>query len=328
MPNRPGKSTAPPASVLVSELLGDELSDLRLTLISGEQHLDNRITHPRVQKPGLAFAGYYDYIKPGRVQIVGESELTYLKTVAAAERAERLARIASLPIPVLVVTKGLTPLPDLLEHFRARQVPILSSKALSSEVIKRLSYFLEDHLVPSTRVHGVLLDIYGLGVLLIGSSGVGKSEAALDLITRGHSLVSDDRVNIKRYPNGELIGYADEPIKHHMELRGLGIVNVKDLFGLAAVRDRRPIDLVVELELWQEGKVYDRLGLDETVYEILDTPCPYIRMPLSLGRNVANLVEIAARNHVLKLQGTHSAREFARKLEEQLERNRKGRPRR
>ncbi len=328
MPNRSGKSTAPPAAVLVSELLGDELSDLRLTLISGEQHLDNRITHPRVQKPGLAFAGYYDYIKPGRVQIVGESELTYLKTVAAAERAERLERIASLPIPVLVVTKGLTPLPDLLEQFRARQVPILSSKALSSEVIKRLSYFLEDHLVPSTRVHGVLLDIYGLGVLLIGSSGVGKSEAALDLITRGHSLVSDDRVNIKRYPNGELIGYADEPIKHHMELRGLGIVNVKDLFGLAAVRDRRPIDLVVELELWQEGKVYDRLGLDETVYEILETPCPYIRMPLSLGRNVANLVEIAARNHVLKLQGTHSAREFARKLEEQLERNRKGRPRR
>jgi HPr kinase/phosphorylase len=328
MPNRPGKPTAPPPSVLVSELLGDELSDLKLTLISGEQHLDNRITHPRVQKPGLAFAGYYDYIKPGRVQIVGESELTYLKTVAAVERAERLAHIASLPIPVLVVTKGLSPLPDLLEHFRARQVPILSSKALSSEVIKRLSYFLEDHLVPSTRVHGVLLDIYGLGVLLIGSSGVGKSEAALDLITRGHSLVSDDRVNIKRYPNGELIGYADEPIKHHMELRGLGIVNVKDLFGLAAVRDRRPIDLVVELELWQEGKVYDRLGLDETVYEILETPCPYIRMPLSLGRNVANLVEIAARNHVLKLQGTHSAREFARKLEEQLERNRKGRPRR
>ena len=228
----------------------------------------------------------------------------------------------------MVFTKGLAPMPDLLEACREREVPVLSSKALSSEVIKRLSYFLEDHLVPSTRVHGVLLDIYGLGVLLIGSSGVGKSEAALDLITRGHSLVSDDRVNIKRYPSGELIGYADEPIKHHMELRGLGIINVKDLFGLAAIRERRSIDLVVELELWQEGKVYDRLGLDETVFEILDTPCPYIRMPLALGRNVANLVEIAARNHVLKLQGTHSAREFARKLEEQLERNRKGKPRR
>lgn len=310
-------------SVMVSELLGEELPDLHLTVLSGEQHLDNPITHPRVQKPGLAFAGYYAYIKPGRVQIVGESELEYLQTVEPAERRERLRRVAGLPIPVVVITKGLSPMPEMLEEFRARQVPVLTSTALSSVVIKRLSYFLEDHLVPSTRLHGVLLDVYGLGVLLIGSSGVGKSEAALDLITRGHSLVSDDRVTIKRYPSGELLGYSEETLKHHMELRGLGIINVKDLFGLAAIRDRKTIDLVVELEPWQAGKVYDRLGLDETVYEILETPCPYIRMPVALGRNVANLVEIAARNHVLKLQGTHSAREFARKLEEQIERGRR-----
>jgi HPr kinase/phosphorylase len=173
----------------------------------------------------------------------------------------------------------------------------------------------------------VLLEIYGLGVLLIGESGVGKSESALDLITRGHSLVADDRVSIRRYPSGELVGYSDEPIKHHMELRGLGIVNVKDLFGLAAVRERKTIDLVVELVPWREGQAYDRLGLDETVYTILETPCPFIRIPVAPGRNVANLVQIAARNHVLKLQGTHSAREFARKLEEQLERKRQGRPR-
>lgn len=313
--------------VTVGELLGEELSDLRLEVISGGQHLDNTITHPRVQKPGLAFAGYYEYIKPGRVQIVGESELAYLETVDAAERRERFRRITSLPIPVLVVTKGLRPPEDLLEECRRRELPVLASTALSSDVIKRIGYFLEDHLVPSTRVHGTLLEIYGLGVLLLGSSGVGKSEAALDLVTRGHSLVADDRVSVKRYPSGELVGYSDETIKHHMELRGLGIVNVKDLFGLAAVRERKSIDLVVELEAWQEGKAYDRLGLDETVYSILDTPCPYIRMPVAPGRNVAVLVEIGARNHVLKLQGTHSAREFARKLEEQLERNRKGRPR-
>lgn len=315
------------ATVEVGELLGEELSDLRLTLISGEQHLDNRITHPRVQKPGLAFAGYYDYIKPGRVQIVGESELAYLETVEEGERRTRFRRIAAMPIPVIVVTKGLTPPEDLLAECRRRQVPVLASTALSSDVIKRIGFFLEDHLVPSTRVHGTLLEIYGLGVLLLGSSGVGKSEAALDLVTRGHSLVADDRVAVKRYPSGELVGYSDETIKHHMELRGLGIVNVKDLFGLAAVRERKSIDLVVELEAWQEGKAYDRLGLDETVYSILDTPCPYIRMPVAPGRNVAVLVEIGARNHVLKLQGTHSAREFARKLEEQLERNRKGRAR-
>jgi HPr kinase/phosphorylase len=313
--------------VRVSELFGDELADLKLTVIAGENHLDNPVTHPRVQKPGLAFAGYYEYIKPGRVQIVGESELEYLKTVEPAERRERLRMIAALPIPVVVITKGLVPGDEFLDEFRARQVPVLSSKALSSVVIKQLSWFLEDHLVPSTRLHGVLLDIYGLGVLLIGSSGVGKSEAALDLITRGHSLVSDDRVTIKRYPSGELVGFSEENLKHHMELRGLGIINVKDLFGLAAIRARKPIDLVVELEPWREGQAYDRLGLDETVFSILDTPCPYIRMPVALGRNVANLVEIAARNHVLKLQGTHSAREFARKLEEQLERSRSAKPR-
>lgn len=310
------------AHVTVAQLLGDELSELKLTVLSGEQHLDNRIINPRVQKPGLAFAGYYPYIKPGRVQIVGESEIAYLKTLEPEERSERFDTITSLPVPVFVLTKGLAPLEGFLTRCQERQVPVLVSPALSSTVIKEISYFLEDQLVPWTRVHGVLLDVYGLGVLLIGNSGVGKSECALDLIARGHSLVADDRVTVKRYPNGELVGFAEGPLRHHMELRGLGIVNVQDLFGLAAVRERKAIDLVIELEHWHEGEPYDRLGLDETLYDILETPCPYLKMPVALGRNVAILVEIAARNHVLKLQGHHSAREFARKLEEELERRR------
>jgi HPr kinase/phosphorylase len=313
---------AKPASVKVSELLGDELLSLGLRVLSGENHLDNEITHPRVQKPGLAFAGYYAYIKPGRVQIIGESETEYLMTLSEEDRRERFERIAALPVPVFVITKGLAPLPGFLSSFQRREVPILASTALSSTVIKTISYFLEDHLVPQTSLHGVLLDIYGLGVLLIGESGVGKSESALDLITRGHSLVADDRVTVKRYPNGELIGFSEGPLRHHMELRGIGIINVQDLFGLASVRERKPIDLVIELEHWQPGRSYDRLGLDESVFHILETPCPYIRMPLALGRNVGILVEIAARNHVLKLQGHHSAREFVRKLEVELERNR------
>ena len=308
--------------VTVAELLGPELSDLRLKILSGEQHLDNRITNPRVQKPGLAFAGYYPYIKPGRVQIVGESENAYLRTLEREERAERFDTITSLPVPAFVITKDLEPLEGFLRRCQEREVPVLSSFALSSVVIKRLGYFLEEHLVPRTHVHGVLMDIYGLGVLLIGDSGVGKSECALDLITRGHSLVADDRVTVKRYPNSELIGFSEGPLRHHMELRGLGIINVQDLFGLASVRERRGIDLVVELEHWKEGESYDRLGLDETLFDILDTPCPYIKMPVALGRNVSILVEIAARNHVLKVQGHHSAREFARKLEEELERRR------
>lgn len=310
------------AYVEVGELLGDDLSALTMKVLAGESHLDNRITHPRVQKPGLAFAGYYPYIKPGRVQIIGESEIEYLKTLPQDEREERFRRITSLPVPVFVVTKGLTPAETFLHYCQEREVPVLSSSALSSTVIKEISYFLEDHLVPRTQVHGVLLDVYGLGVLLLGESGVGKSESALDLITRGHSLVADDVVTIKRYPNDELVGFSEGPLRHHMELRGLGIINVQDLFGLAAVRERKTIHLVIELERWEDGRVYDRLGLDETLYHLLETPCPYIRMPVALGRNIAILVEIAARNHVLKLQGHHSAREFARKLEERLERNR------
>jgi HPr kinase/phosphorylase len=309
--------------VQVSELLGEELSRLGLEVLCGESRLTNHILNPRVQKPGLAFAGYYDYIKPGRVQIIGESETAYLETLPATERLERLQTITAMPIPVFVITKGIAPLPDLLELCREREVPLLASTALSSEVIKEISFFLEEHLVPSTQIHGVLLEIYGLGVLLIGRSGVGKSECALDLISRGHSLVGDDRITVKRYPYGELVGYCEEPLRYHMELRGIGIINVKDLFGLAAVRQRHSIDLVIELEPWQDGRAYDRLGLDETLFEILEVPCPYIRMPVATGRNLSILVEIAARNHVLKLEGHHSAREFARALEHQLQENRR-----
>jgi HPr kinase/phosphorylase len=312
-----------PSHVEVSELLSPELHDLQLRVISGDSHLDNWISHPRVQKPGLAFAGYYAYIKPGRVQIIGESETEYLRTLDDEERYLRFEHITSLPVPVFVITKGIAALDGFLRACQTREVPVLSSTALSSTVIKGISYFLEDHLVPSTTLHGVLLEIYGIGVLLIGDSGVGKSEAALDLITRGHSLVADDRVTVKRYPNSDLIGFSEGPLRHHMELRGIGIINVQDLFGLASVRERKAIDLVIELEHWETGQSYERLGLDETLYNILETPCPYIRMPVTMGRNVGILVEIAARNHVLKLQGHHSAREFARKLEEQLERNRK-----
>jgi HPr kinase/phosphorylase len=304
-----------PASIEVTSLLGPELRDLDLQVLCCPDALDNQVFNARVQKPGLAFAGYYDYIKPGRVQIIGESETEYLKTLSAKIRRERLTNITQLEIPVFIITKGLTAFDSLLEYCTAQKIPVLSSPVLSSKVIKRVGYFLEEHLVPSTHPHGVLMDIYGLGVLLIGESGVGKSESALDLITRGHSLVADDRVTVRRYPSGELIGYCDEPLRHHMELRGLGIINVQDLFGLASVRERRPLDLVIELEHWNEDVAYDRLGLDETVFNILDSPVPYIRMPVALGRNVSILVEIAARNHVLKMQGHDSAQEFVRRLQ-------------
>lgn len=308
-----------PVHVRVDELLGGELNELDFNILCGEAHLDNQIANPRVQKPGLAFAGYYEYIKPGRVQIIGQSETEFLKRLPETVRKARFEAITSLDIPVFIITKGLAAFPDFLDLCREKELPVLSSPALSSTIIKQVSNFLEEHLVPSTTVHAVFLEIYGLGVMLIGQSGVGKSESALDLISRGHSLVADDRVTIRRYPNGELAGSSSELLRHHMELRGIGIINVKDLFGLSAVRDRKKLDLVIELERWIEGEEYDRLGLDESFYTILDTPCTYLKMPVAPGRNVANLLEIAARNHLLKLQGHHSAKEFARRLEAQIE---------
>jgi len=300
--------------VKVSELLGDELGDLEFRVLTGRDSLDNQIINP-----GLAFAGYYEYIKPGRVQIIGESELRFLETLPEDVRDQRIETITGLDVPVLILTKGFEPLEEIGRYCRDRRLPLLSSPALSSTVIKNVSYFLEEHLVPSTQLHGVLLDIYGMGVLLIGDSGVGKSECAMDLVTRGHSLVADDRVRVRLYPNGELVGDCEEPLRHHMELRGIGIINLQDLFGLAAVRERKTIDLVIELERWDDSKTYDRLGLDETVFDILGTPCPYLKMPVALGRNLSILVEIASRNHVLKLQGHHSAKEFIRQLEADLE---------
>jgi HPr kinase/phosphorylase len=311
--------SAEQTAVRVSDLLAGELSRLEFSVLCGETNLANEIINPRVQKPGLAFAGHYEYIRAGRVQIIGESEINFLKSLDPEIRKERLEHISGLTIPVMIVTKGLELSPDFMEICSRREIPLLSSPALSSTVIKEVSLFLEEQLVPSTHHHGVLLDVYGLGVMLIGTSGVGKSECALDLITRGHSLVADDRVTIKKYPTGDLVGSCEGPLRHHMELRGLGIINVQDLFGLAAVRERKSIDLVVELESWDESRAYDRLGLDESVYSILDTPCPYIKMPVALGRNLSILVEVAARNHVLKLQGHHSAREFARRLEDELQ---------
>jgi len=194
----------PIGSVPARALLGEQLSDLQLELLCCGESLDRAISHPRVQKPGLAFAGYYDYIRPGRVQIMGESEMAFLATVASAVRDQRFAHIARMPIPVFVITKGLAPPAGFLDACRAGELPVLASPALSWRIIKRLSFFLEDQLMPSRSLHAGLIEIYGLGVLLVGKSGVGKSEAALDLVTRGHSLVADDRVVVRRYPSGEL----------------------------------------------------------------------------------------------------------------------------
>jgi HPr kinase/phosphorylase len=191
---------------------------------------------------------------------------------------------------------------------------------MSSTTITRTTYFLEETMAPKVTMHSGLLDVYGIGVLLLGDSGIGKSECALDLVYRGHRLIADDMVVIKRHPNDVLLGYSNDLLRHHMELRGIGIIDIKDLFGVASTRDVKPIDLVVKLEKWVEGTEYDRLGIAGETYEMLGVHKPYVRLPVASGRNLALLVEIAARNHLMKLQGYDSARAFTQKIDEQIAR--------
>ena len=218
-----------------------------------------------------------------------------------------------------LVTKGLEIPAELAELCTENQLPLLRSRLPSSTFIERITLYLDSHLAPLTTVHGVLVDVYGVGVLVTGQSGVGKSECALDLIVRGHRLVADDVVEIRCRAGGILMGRGPELIRHHMELRGLGILNIEHLFGAASIRDRKRVELVVNLESWDDDVEYDRLGLDEATHEILGTALPFICLPVASGRNLSNLIEVAVRNHILKLTGFNPAEELTRRLQEAME---------
>ena len=308
----------------VRSLLTNELDDLALKLITGDDGLDRIIARPRVQKPGLAFAGYYEYIKPWRVQIIGESEIKYLQSLPPRLREKRVRDVTALDVSCFIVTKGIAPLDEFRQECEKRSVPLLSTVGMSSTTITRVTYVLEETMAPRITMHSGLLDVYGIGVLLLGDSGIGKSECALDLVYRGHRLIADDMVVVKRHPNDVLLGYSNDLLRHHMELRGIGIIDIKDLFGVASTRDVKPIDLVVKLEKWVEGTEYDRLGIAGETYEMLGVHKPYVRLPVASGRNLALLVEIAARNHLMKLQGYDSARAFTQKIDEQIARQGSG----
>lgn len=307
---------------LTAEILrSPALSDLELVVAAGEDGLDRPISWGRIQRPGLALAGFLSFIKPGRIQVLGESELNYLETMPPPLRRERIAAICALPVSAFVVTKGQEVPDELARECLARKVPLLVSPRTTSVVIQSITRVLEDELSPATTLHGVLVDVYGMGVLLLGDSGIGKSESALDLIQRGHRLVADDVVEIRKYPNDALVGRAADMLRYHMELRGIGIINIKHLFGVSAVRASKSIELVIELERWDPTKTYDRLGLDGDTYTILDRPRPYRKLPVASGRNIALLIEIAARNELLKSQGYDAAKEFALKVDEEIARN-------
>ena len=308
------------AGVPVATLLRD-LADSRgiaLELLAGAGGLDRRITNPHPQKTGLALSGFDRFLREGRVLVLGESEVRFLESLAPTERTEVIRRVYSHALPCLVVTAGFSPPPELAAEADRANMPLLKTKAATPLVMAGLSTALDVYLAAHTVLHGVLMDILGLGVLITGESGIGKSECALDLVVRGHRLVADDAVELRVRADAYLMGTCPPLTRHHMEIRGLGLINVQDLFGVASTRRSKRVELVVQLERWDPSREYDRLGLDETHYETLGVRVPMVRMPVAPGRNLAILVEVAARNQLLRNGGLNSARRLADRLDAQL----------
>ncbi len=307
-------------SVTVATVLRDltESRAIDLELVAGTQGLERRITNPHPQKTGLALSGFDQYLREGRVLVFGESEVRFLESLPAAERTAVMRRVLSHSLPCVVVTDDLRPVPEVAIEAEAAGVPLMRTRSATPLAMARLSATLDAYLAPRGTVHGVLMDILGLGVLIVGESGIGKSECALDLVVRGHRLVADDAVDLRCRAESFVIGSCPELTRHHMEIRGLGLINVQDLFGVASTRRSKRVELVVQLERWDPGREYDRLGLDETYYETLGVRIPMIRMPVAPGRNLAILVEVAARNQLLRLGGHDAAQRLVARLDEQL----------
>ena len=311
-------SPVPGVSVGVLLRSRTETFGLPLELLAGVDGINRVITSPHIQKTGLALAGFHEYLKAGRVLIFGESEIRYLESLAPAARSTALRLALTLDVPCVVITGGFVPPPQLAVEAERARLPLLKTAVATPTAIAKLSSLLEDSLAERTMLHAVLMDVLGLGVLIAGESGIGKSECALDLIVRGHRLVADDTVEIRRRQETILIGACPELTQHHMELRGLGVINVKELFGIASTRSSKRVELVVQLERWDPRREYERLGLDDEHFDILGLRIPLIRMPVAPGRNIAILVEVAARNQLLRMRGHHAARELAKRLEDTL----------
>jgi HPr kinase/phosphorylase len=310
-------SVGVPVGTLLKDLA--ESRGITLELLAGAGGLERRITNPHPQKTGLALSGFDQYLREGRVLVLGESEVRFLESLSPDERVGVIRRVYAHAIPCLVITAGFAPPPELADEADRANLPLFKTKSATPLVMAGLSAALDVYLAPRAVLHGVLMDVLGLGVLIVGDSGIGKSECALDLVVRGHRLVADDAVELRVRADAYLMGTCPELTRHHMEIRGLGLINVQDLFGVASTRRSKRVELVVQLERWDPTREYDRLGIDETYYEALGIRIPMVRMPVAPGRNLAILLEVAARNQLLRHGGLNSARRLADRLDAQLE---------
>ncbi len=305
-------------SISVEDLVRAKQDTLCLEHLNPDTGLDGQVSDPDVSGPGLALAGYLDRFSGGRIQVFGETEVNYLKQLGEKVRRERLAALFTRDIPVIFVSKGL-PVPDELVSIATRAgIPVFRSTRATRDVFRKLKPFLERALAPTTTIHGSLADVFGVGLLFTGQSGIGKSECVLDLVERGHRLVADDLVIVTRRGNDILIGRGHELQQHHMEIRGVGIVDVRALFGVRATRQQKRVEVVVALESWDAERHYDRTGLDQDVQDILGVEVPRVTIPLNPGKNITVISEVVAMNHLVRCAGVDSAAEFDRRLRDAM----------
>lgn len=298
----------------VADLYRRHQKRLSLELVSGQEGFNRAIPTPDAERPGLSLSGYLKGYNNKRILIFGQVEMAYLKDLEKEERVERLKKILSRKVPAVIVTQGYQVIRELKLLCKESAIPLMRTAMTTTGFLSKLIFLLNEEFSPSMSCHGTLVEVYGVGVLIQGDSSVGKSEAALGLIERGHRLISDDVVKVKKRESGHLEGFGAELTRHHMEIRGIGIINVAHLYGAVCVRDHKSIDLVVKLEVWEEQKYYDRVGIDEKSCQILGVKLPHHVLPVKPGRDVVLLLETIALNHRLRVMGYNSAKDFNTKL--------------
>jgi HPr kinase/phosphorylase len=307
------------SGIQVQQIEQNKDHHLELTLVAGSRGLQKRITHSQIQKMGLALTGFTRFVDPERMQIIGNTEMAYFKSLSAAQQEEVIRRICGVDMACMVITRNLEVPELLLGEAEEKGIPLFRTPLGSFDFIERVTKFLEEKLAASTSIHGVLIDVFGVGVLILGKSGIGKSECALDLILRGHRLVADDMVHIQRLSPTSVLGSGFEVIRHHMEVRGLGIIDIRSLFGVEAIREQKKVELVLELMEWDTKQDYDRLGFEEEKFAVLGVELPMLKIPVTPARNLSTIIEVAARNYLLKKMGYDSALEFEKKLLRRME---------
>ena len=300
--------------------LGSIIDKFHLTVIYGpEGYRNRRITIEDVNRPGLQLTGFFDYFDKERMQLLGLVEISYLEGISSTRRAVVFDTLFSYHTPAVIFARGLQPYPECMEMAKKHNQVILGTRENTATIMSTMIAYLRTELSPTITRHGVLVEVYGEGVLLVGESGVGKSETAIELVKRGHRLIADDAVEIRRSPNGGLVGTAPELIRHYIELRGIGVVDVRRLFGMSAVKFDSAIDMKIQLEMWQDGKVYDRLGADEHFTSLLDVSVPTLTIPVKPGRNLAVIIEVAAMNNRNKKMGYNAALEFSMQVDSHID---------